>query len=56
MKTVEQQMDYHRDEIARLGIIVAAARSTFRNVTLQAALIVHHACALAELERDGLEP
>jgi hypothetical protein len=50
MREAEAQKIFLRNEIARLGCIVEAARLTERNVSLQRALIVRHACDLAELE------
>jgi hypothetical protein len=50
MQEAEARKIYLRDEIARLGRIVEAARMTERNVSLQRALIVRHATDLAELE------
>jgi hypothetical protein len=53
MPTSEEQKTYLRDEIARLGCIVEAARLSRRDVSLQRALIVHHSIELAELELDA---
>jgi hypothetical protein len=50
MRTTEEQKTYLRDEIARLGSIVEAARLSQRDVSLQRALLVHHSSELAELE------
>lgn len=52
MQSIEERKTYLRDEVARLGSIVEAARLTQRDVSMQRDLIVQHAVELAELELD----